>query len=139
MFLKNTCTLLLKTAMFLKKITREAEADKSFDKKGYTNTVFEKWKKNILVNTPDYGGSIRLQHYSHVLYFQAAVSFHLLILYYKRQLINAYPDDNKYCYCAIAGKASFLVTEDKHFSILKKISLNQIVFFYNVRQMYFRN
>lgn len=126
-------------------------------------------KKNISVNGPDYDSSIKLQHNSHVPYFQVAVSFHLSILgkwkfnlaisaeiileyeeiiqhkygistanafiallkelpnvhyitsYYKWQLINADPDDNKYCDCAIAGKASFLVTEDKHFSILKKI------------------
>ena len=40
---------------------------------------------------------------------------------YKWQLIKIDPDDNKYCDCAIAGKASFLVTEDKHFDILKSV------------------
>lgn len=46
--------------------------------------------------------------------------------YYQWQLIDADPDDNKYCDCVIAGKASFLVTEDKHFSILKNISFPKI-------------
>jgi len=48
------------------------------------------------------------------------------ISYYKWQLIEADPDDNKYSDCAIAGAALFLVTEDKHFSILKSISFPRI-------------
>ena len=35
------------------------------------------------------------------------------------------PDDNKYCDCAIAGNAKYLVTEDKHFQILKSISIKK--------------
>ncbi len=46
--------------------------------------------------------------------------------YYKWQLIEADPDDNKYCDCAVAGKADFLVTEDNHFNILKTISFPKI-------------
>jgi uncharacterized protein len=30
-------------------------------------------------------------------------------------------DDNKYCDCAIAGQADYIVTEDKHFDVLKNI------------------
>lgn len=30
-------------------------------------------------------------------------------------------DDNKYCDCAVSGVADFIVTEDKHFNILKGI------------------
>ncbi|MCY7293340.1 MAG: PIN domain-containing protein [Ferruginibacter sp.] len=41
--------------------------------------------------------------------------------YYYWSLIANDPDDNKYCDCAIAGKAKYLVTEDKHFQILKTI------------------
>jgi predicted nucleic acid-binding protein len=48
------------------------------------------------------------------------------ISYYKWQLIDADADDNKYSDCAIAGAASFLVTEDKHFSFLKSISFPMI-------------
>lgn len=36
------------------------------------------------------------------------------------------PDDNKYCDCAIAGKASYIVTEDKHFNVLKTISFPKL-------------
>jgi len=41
--------------------------------------------------------------------------------YYYWNLIANDPDDNKYCDCAIAGRAKYLVTEDKHFQILKTI------------------
>ena len=41
--------------------------------------------------------------------------------YYQWKLIATDLDDNKYCDCAIAGKAEFIVTEDKHFEVLKTI------------------
>jgi putative PIN family toxin of toxin-antitoxin system len=39
--------------------------------------------------------------------------------YYRWNLITVDPDDNKYCDCAVSGTADFIVTEDKHFNILK--------------------
>jgi predicted nucleic acid-binding protein len=50
----------------------------------------------------------------------------LINTYYRWQLISADPDDNKYCDCAIAAKADFVVTEDKHFDILQTISFPQL-------------
>jgi putative PIN family toxin of toxin-antitoxin system len=47
---------------------------------------------------------------------------HHALPHYKWQLISTDPDDNKYCDCAIAGKALYIVTEDKHFDSLKNIS-----------------
>ena len=41
--------------------------------------------------------------------------------HYHWQLITADPDDNKYCDCAIAGQADYIVTEDRHFDALKNI------------------
>lgn len=41
--------------------------------------------------------------------------------YYNWQLISVDPDDNKYCDCAIAGQADYIVTEDKHFDVLQSI------------------
>lgn len=40
---------------------------------------------------------------------------------FKWQLIEADPDDNKFVDLAIAANVDFLVTNDKHFSILAKI------------------
>ncbi len=34
-------------------------------------------------------------------------------------VITADPDDNKFCDCAIAAEADFIVTEDSHFAALK--------------------
>ena len=46
--------------------------------------------------------------------------------FYNWRLINADPDDNKYIDCAIAGSANFIVTEDKHFGVLKDIDFPKI-------------
>ena len=37
---------------------------------------------------------------------------------YRFAVITADPDDNKFCDCAIAAEAEFVVTEDHHFSVL---------------------
>jgi len=47
---------------------------------------------------------------------------HFIDIYYRWNLIDADPDDNKYCDCAVAGQADYIVTEDKHFSTLQSIS-----------------
>ncbi len=47
--------------------------------------------------------------------------------YYHWQLITTDPDDNKYCDCAVAGQADFIVTEDRHFDILEKILFPKLV------------
>ena len=39
--------------------------------------------------------------------------------YFKWQLIEADPDDNKFVDLAVAANANYLVTNDKHFNILK--------------------
>ncbi|MEL6721354.1 MAG: putative toxin-antitoxin system toxin component, PIN family [Bacteroidota bacterium] len=42
-------------------------------------------------------------------------------IYYRWHLINRDVDDNKFVDCAIAGNAQFIVTDDKHYRILKDI------------------
>jgi len=39
--------------------------------------------------------------------------------HYRFGVIAADPDDNKFCDCAIAAEADFIVTEDSHFGALK--------------------
>jgi uncharacterized protein len=46
---------------------------------------------------------------------------HFISTYYHWQLIIADSDDNKYCDCAVASRADYIVTEDKHFDILQSI------------------
>lgn len=42
-------------------------------------------------------------------------------VYFKWSLITEDADDNKFVDCALNGRANFLVTDDKHFRILKDI------------------
>ena len=47
---------------------------------------------------------------------------HLTEVYYRWQLIYADPDDDKFVDCAVSANADFLVTNDRHYGILKNIS-----------------
>lgn len=51
-------------------------------------------------------------------YFQEA--------YYKWQLIEADPDDNKFVDVAIAANADYLVTNDRHFDVLKPLEFPRV-------------
>lgn len=44
---------------------------------------------------------------------------HFIQKYYFWQLIEADPDDNKFLDCAIAAGANYLVSNDKHFNVIK--------------------
>lgn len=46
--------------------------------------------------------------------------------YYKWELITRDPDDNKFVDCAISANARFIVTEDRHFEVLKTIDFPKI-------------
>ncbi|MGN6435350.1 MAG: putative toxin-antitoxin system toxin component, PIN family [Agriterribacter sp.] len=46
--------------------------------------------------------------------------------YYNWRLIGFDEDDNKYVDCAIAGRANYLVSEDRHFRILKTIDFPKV-------------
>ena len=45
---------------------------------------------------------------------------------YKWNLITTDPDDNKFVDCAIAGRVKYVVTDDKHFNILKEIPFPKV-------------
>lgn len=46
--------------------------------------------------------------------------------YFKWNLIHVDPDDNKFADCAIAAGATYLVSNDKHFLVLKKIPFPKV-------------
>ena len=46
--------------------------------------------------------------------------------YYKWHLISADPDDNKFVDCALNAGADYIVTNDKHFNILKEIDFPKV-------------
>lgn len=45
---------------------------------------------------------------------------------FKWNLISADADDNKFVDCAVAGNADFIVSNDRHFQILKKVGFPSI-------------
>ena len=46
--------------------------------------------------------------------------------YYKWNLISADPEDNKFVDCALNAGAEYIVTNDKHFNILKEVEFPSI-------------
>ncbi len=46
--------------------------------------------------------------------------------YFFWNFITEDPDDNKFVDCAISANADFIVTNDKHFRVLKKISFPSV-------------
>jgi putative PIN family toxin of toxin-antitoxin system len=46
--------------------------------------------------------------------------------YYKWQLIEADPDDNKFVDVAIAASTDYLVTNDRHFEVLKQLEFPRV-------------
>lgn len=55
-----------------------------------------------------------------------APNVELITRYFKWNLIEADPDDNKFVDCAIAGNATFIVSEDRHFRILRTIDYPKV-------------
>ena len=51
----------------------------------------------------------------------------LVDTYYCFELIKADPDDNKFVDCAVAANATYIVSDDKHFSHLKEISFPKLL------------
>lgn len=51
---------------------------------------------------------------------------HFTVIWYRLGLIKEDEDDNKFCDCAFASNADYIVTNDKHFNILSTISFPRI-------------
>src|SRR6185312_658019 len=46
--------------------------------------------------------------------------------YFRWQLITKDPDDNKFADLAVAGNADYIVTNDKHFNVLKDLEFPRL-------------
>lgn len=51
---------------------------------------------------------------------------HLISTYYRLRLIVADEEDNKFSDCAFAANADFIITNDKHFNVLKDLNFPSI-------------
>lgn len=56
-----------------------------------------------------------------------APSVELIDAFFRFDLIKNDPDDNKFVDCAIAGNATFVVSNDSHFDILKEIDFPKLI------------
>ena len=56
-----------------------------------------------------------------------APSVELIDAFFRFELIQKAPDDNKFIDCAIAGNATYVVSNDAHFDILKEIDFPKLV------------
>lgn len=55
-----------------------------------------------------------------------AVNVEFVAKYFRWNLIENDPDDNKFVDCAIVSNAKYIVTQDKHFDILKSIEFPKV-------------
>lgn len=55
-----------------------------------------------------------------------AVNTEWVTKFFHWNLITADPDDNKFVDCAITCQAKFIVTEDKHFQVLKQVDFPKV-------------
>ncbi|MBN2402152.1 MAG: putative toxin-antitoxin system toxin component, PIN family [Spirochaetes bacterium] len=59
-------------------------------------------------------------------FLSLASNVHKVTPYFFWNLIDADKDDNKFVDCAIASNADYIVTNDKHFDVLKNIEFPKI-------------
>lgn len=55
-----------------------------------------------------------------------AVNVELVTKYYRWRLITVDPDDNKFVDCAISCNAKYIVSQDKHFRVLKDVAFPKV-------------
>jgi len=56
-----------------------------------------------------------------------APSVELIDAFFRFELIKIDPDDNKFVDCAIAGNATYVISNDSHFDILKEIDFPKLI------------
>jgi putative PIN family toxin of toxin-antitoxin system len=114
--------VVLDSNVFLVSIPRKSEFRLIFD--GLINKEFELVLSTDILN--EYAELIETKankevasHIMEMLLYLENVT--LQDIYFKWNLIEADPDDNKFVDVAIASGADFLVTEDRHFQALREI------------------
>lgn len=85
-----------------------------------TEGIFQEYKEIIAQKTTK-----EIAHNIGELFAQLE-NIKLIKVYYNWDLIIRDPDDNKFVDCAITGNAKYLVTNDNHFKILKKINFPKV-------------
>jgi putative PIN family toxin of toxin-antitoxin system len=56
-----------------------------------------------------------------------SINVKFITKYFRWNLISIDPDDNKFVDCAISSNAKYIVTNDKHFNILKNVEFPKTI------------
>ena len=86
-----------------------------------SNEILEEYEEIIALKTSSVIASNVIQTLLN------APSVELVDAFFRFELIQKDPDDNKFVDCAIAGNATYVVSNDSHFDILKEIDFPKIV------------
>lgn len=85
-----------------------------------TNEILEEYQEIIAQKT----SAIVAENVINLLLKSEHVVF--IDTYFRLQLIEEDPDDNKFVDCAFAAAATFIVSNDKHFDVLKEVDFPKI-------------
>ena len=86
----------------------------------YSTEILQEYEEVLLRNYPVENASIIMER---LVKLPDAVP---IVSYFRWQLITADPDDNKFVDCALNAGADYIITNDKHFNILKNIDFPPI-------------
>ena len=86
-----------------------------------TNEIIEEYQEIIARKT----SAIVAENVVNLLLKSDNVEF--IDAYFSLKLIEADPDDNKFVDCAFAANATYIVSDDKHFNVLKEVSFPRIL------------
>jgi len=119
--------VVLDTNAILRSISRRSEFSIVLDK--LQEGVYELWVTNeILLEYEEKIADIFSKETAELIigFLSLLPNVRRTEIYYHLHIIDVDKDDNKFVDCAFAGNIHFLVTNDKHFSVLNAISFPSI-------------
>lgn len=85
-----------------------------------TNDVLLEYEEIIIIKYGEFSAKLFL------ILIEELPNVHFIRTYFHFNIIEQDPDDNKFIDASFAANARYLVTEDSHFKILKKVEYPQI-------------
>jgi uncharacterized protein len=85
-----------------------------------SNEIFQEYEEKLIWFYSEYFAEIVLDE---LLNFPSTIQVES---YYKWQLIEQDPDDNKFVDVAITSNADYIITNDKHFNVLENIPFPKV-------------
>jgi putative PIN family toxin of toxin-antitoxin system len=119
--------IVLDTNAFLRTVSRRSDFSIVLDK--LKENFFELWVTNeILLEYEEKITNIFLEETAEfiIAFLSLLPNVRKTDVFYRLNLITADEDDNKFCDCAFAANVHYLVTNDKHFNVLKPLGFPTI-------------